>query len=223
MAACHAGSAQTSRRKLQKDAAECPSLDALWKGQSCVFRTPGSTHTLHLPQLLANESTECKDMRKVRLLGNHPALSHGLPHAALPSHLRVVKAKTELRAGGSASASWSASGEAPKGCSASHLQMGHSGLRLDSHWSMHSRWKRCLQGSTRNFSPSLHIHPIWIRPEHDVHPVFKKHPAATGPCTLSGSGAGRAAPATSCCSCCFASPSNTQPVVAFPTRAHSLY
>jgi hypothetical protein len=52
-----------------------------------------------------------------------------------------------------AGSSWS--GLDGKGCSASHLQMGHTGLREDSHWSMHSRWKRCLHGSTRSFSPSL--------------------------------------------------------------------
>jgi hypothetical protein len=44
---------------------------------------------------------------------------------------------------------------AGKGRMASHLQIGHSGLRDDSHWSMHSTWKRCLHGSTRSFSPSL--------------------------------------------------------------------
>ncbi len=38
---------------------------------------------------------------------------------------------------------------------ASHLQMGHSGRRADSHWSMHSMWKRCWHGSTRCLSPSL--------------------------------------------------------------------
>ena len=70
-------------------------------------------------------------------------------------YLRVVKENTEGLAGGPASRSSSGSGLAPKGSGASHLQMGHSGLREDSHWSMHSRWKRCLQGSTRSFSPSL--------------------------------------------------------------------
>ena len=43
------------------------------------------------------------------------------------------------------------------GTRASHLQTGHSGLREDSHWSMHSMWKRCLHGSTRSFSPSLRM------------------------------------------------------------------
>lgn len=56
--------------------------------------------------------------------------------------------------GGASAASASVPGGG-KGCSASHLQMGHSGLRADSHWSMHSMWKRCLQGSTRCLSPSL--------------------------------------------------------------------
>ena len=70
-------------------------------------------------------------------------------------YLRVVKENTEGLAGGPASGSSSESGVAPNGSRASHLQMGHSGLREDSHWSMHSRWKRCLQGSTRSFSPSL--------------------------------------------------------------------
>ena len=67
----------------------------------------------------------------------------------------MVKENTEGLAGGPASGSSSESGVAPNGSRASHLQMGHSGLREDSHWSMHSRWNRCLQGSTRSFSPSL--------------------------------------------------------------------
>ena len=36
-----------------------------------------------------------------------------------------------------------------------HLQMGQTARRWLSHWSMHSRWYRCLHGSTRSFSPSL--------------------------------------------------------------------
>ena len=48
-------------------------------------------------------------------------------------HLRVVNEKTELLGAGSASASCPSSGMVPKGCRASHLQMGHSGFRLDSH------------------------------------------------------------------------------------------
>ena len=43
-----------------------------------------------------------------------------------------------------------------KGASASHLQMGHSGLRLLSHWSMHSTWYRWWQGRILSLSPSLH-------------------------------------------------------------------
>ena len=54
---------------------------------------------------------------------------------------------------------------ATNGWVASHLQMGHSGLREDSHWSMHSMWKRCLHGSTRSLLPSLHAHGSELQSE----------------------------------------------------------
>ena len=71
---------------------------------------------------------------------------------------RVLAPSSALAGSGAAS---SAAGccTTTKGASASHLHRGHRGLRALSHWSMHSTWKRCLQGSTRSLFPSLQGRP----------------------------------------------------------------
>ncbi len=81
------------------------------------------------------------------------------------AHMQAVQEKASSNAHARAPARREGEeGGLGKGCIASHLQMGHSGLRADSHWSMHSRWKRCLQGSTRSFSPSLHARGTFLAP-----------------------------------------------------------
>jgi hypothetical protein len=49
------------------------------------------------------------------------------------SYLLVEKEKGEVVAAGSAAASSCSAFRGVKGCSASHLQMGHRGFRADSH------------------------------------------------------------------------------------------
>lgn len=105
---------------------------------------------------------------------NRPPMAHGSPptlRLPCPFGMRTAPGAHRSRraprpcchqgpivrsaASAASAASTAAAPGGGKGCSASHLQMGHSGLRADSHWSMHSMWKRCLQGSTRCLSPSL--------------------------------------------------------------------
>lgn len=53
--------------------------------------------------------------------------------------------------------------------------MGHSGFLEDSHWSMHSMWKRCRQGSTLNLSPSLLSQALVWDPSYSPVSVWATH------------------------------------------------